>query len=194
VLLTATAGMAAWQTHGLARTACIVVAFVMALPALPIVAFATLGLTVDALAREPPEPERRRRGGAVADGGRRRRARRRGLALVLVLAAAGTTWYALSPDVGSYQLSILLTLPLLVVVLFWLNRRLPRRIAWALAVALAPVGSLGYLLLGGSQWWGWGRMTALPLVLLVVGSGARASVSGEGSRYRVPTDGPWGPP
>lgn len=194
VLLTATAGIGAWQMHGLARTACIVVvAFVVALPALAIATWTTLVLALDAFVPESPEPNKRRREGALPDRGRRERARRRGLALILMFAAAGITWYALSPDVGSYQLSTLLTLPLLVVVLVWLHRHLPRRVGWALALALAPVGPLGYLFLGGSQWWGWGRMTALPLVLLVVGSGARSRVRA-GAPYRVPMDGPWGPP
>jgi hypothetical protein len=195
VLLTIAAGVAAWQTHGLARTAFLLVAIVVSLPALSIFAFAALGLLFDALGPEVPEPSpgRRRRAAAARETGRRQRARRVGLVAVLALAAAGVTWYALAPAAGSYQLSILLILPLLAVVLIRLHRRLPRRVAWALAIGLAPVGPLGYLLVGGSQWWGWGQLTVLPLVLLI-GRGARSGGAGERSAYRVPMDGPWGPP
>jgi hypothetical protein len=80
------------------------------------------------------------------------RAKVRWLAAFLVAAPAGAVYYAVSPGVASYQIGFTLTLPLIAVVLFWLHRRLPTRLQWALAITLALVGPTGYLIYGGSQW------------------------------------------
>jgi hypothetical protein len=192
-LLALAAVIATWLTRGLAHTALFVVAMVVALPALSMGAFAMLGLLLEAFAPSGPASERARKGAIERQRSRQRRARTVALVVLFLLGAAGATWYVLSPDVGSYQASVLLMLPILAVVLIWLYRRLPPRLGLALAIALAPIGPLGYLVLGGSQWWNWGQMTILPLVLLL-GHRARSRVPSRDYDYRVPMDGPWGPP
>jgi len=109
-------------------------------------------------------------------------------AFSLLLAAAGVVWYALSPDVGSYQASSLLVIPAFLMVLVWLHNRLPMRAQWIAAWILALVGPAGYLVFGGSQWWNWGQLTPLPLILLIV---ARDP---ESDGWVSAGEGPWGPP
>jgi hypothetical protein len=48
---------------------------------------------------------------------------------------------------------------------------------------------IGYLVFGGSQWWDWGQLTPLPLILLAVARAPDDEVSGI-----VFPDTPWGPP
>ena len=115
-----------------------------------------------------------------------------GIALAaLLLAAAGGAWYVATPSVVSYQASSLLTLPAFVMVLVWLHRRLPIRVQWGLAIALVFVGPVGYLMVGGAQWWNWGQMTPLPLVLLIL---LTAGDDDDPTGTAGVTDGPWGPP
>jgi hypothetical protein len=110
-------------------------------------------------------------------------------AVSLLLAGAGVLWYALTPNVASYQVSSLLVLPAFVMVLVWLHHRLPMRVQWVAASALALVGPVGYLIFGGSQWWNWGQLTPLPLILLAI---ARDPDT-EGDFAAGPV-GPFGPP
>jgi hypothetical protein len=185
------AAVAASQVEGLARTACVLVGIVVALPAISTGAFALLGWLLAGLddrsaAREPGA-------GTSARRSPRNRARFAAVLLAVALGAAGATWYALSPGVGSYQLSVLLMLPALVAALIWLHHRVPRRVEWGTALVLAPVGPIGYLILGGAQWWNWGQLTVLPLILLVLAT-ARPADPGQDRPYRVFRDGPWGPP
>ena len=125
----------------------------------------------------------------------------RPLALVsAVLAAAiGVYWYAKDPGVGSFQVGGWLTAPLLIISLIWLHRRLPMWFQWTLSVSIAAVGPIGYLVWGGSQWWNWGQLTLIPLVLLVVAPSFREEDDDADSEPPPPwyggyADGPWGPP
>jgi hypothetical protein len=121
--------------------------------------------------------------------------RRVGLVLAVLSAAAGVVWYAMTPGVGSYQASSLLTLPLVMVVLVWLHHRLPVWLQWAIAIPLALVGPIGYLVAGGAQWWNWGQVASFPLVMLAIALSLR-SENDEASEpwYGGVGDGPWGPP
>ena len=110
-------------------------------------------------------------------------------AVSVLLAGAGVFWYTRTPNVASYQVSSLLVLPAFLMVLVWLHSRLPLRVQWVAAWALVLVGPIGYLVFGGSQWWNWGQLTPLPLILLAV---AR-SPDEEASGITLP-DAPWGPP
>ncbi len=148
----------------------------------------------------PPPPEGtivsfERRGTQVNLGPRElKRAARVALALAFVCAAGGITWYALAPDVGSYQATFVLVLPALIVLLVWLYRRLPRRLSWTLAIALAVGGPTAYVVEGGSQWWYWGKMAVMPLMLLLLTRVKPGSVTRSERWYGGLSDGPWGPP
>jgi hypothetical protein len=116
----------------------------------------------------------------------------------LLLAAVGIAWYAATPDVASYQASSLLILPLVLLTLVQAHRRLPAKAQWVLAVAIAPVGPIGYVLAQNDQWWNWGQYSPLPLVGLAIArsitsDGDRATDAYNDARYGV-RDGPWGPP
>lgn len=116
-------------------------------------------------------------------------------AFILVAAAAGGTLYGLSPGVGSYQVGFVLMLPLLIVVLLWLHRRLPQRLQWAIAIVLAVTGPAGYLVVGGSQWWAWGQAAVVPVLLLVYARSLPGASDGFPEPwYGGPMEGPWGPP
>jgi hypothetical protein len=112
-------------------------------------------------------------------------------AVSVALAAVGVTWYAASPGVASYQASTLLTLPALLFVLVWLHHGLPMRVQWIAAGLLVLVGPVGYLLIGGDQWWNWGQLTPVPLLMLLV---TRSGSSDSSGAWSAGTDGPWGPP
>jgi hypothetical protein len=124
------------------------------------------------------------------------RAKRITLAGVTILAAAGATYYALAPGVASYQIGFVLMLPMLATIFAWLHKRLPSRIRWTLAIALAAVGPAGYLIFGGAQWWAWGQFAVLPLVLLVAARGVSrsAGVDQQEFAFHDHIEGPWGPP
>ena len=117
------------------------------------------------------------------------------VAVPIVAAVAGVIWYALSPNVGSYQVSTLLTIPLVLIVLGWLHRRLPMWLQWSVALLMVPIGPVGYLVGGGSQWWNWGQATAMPLFMLVMSR----TIPNRDDAPQEPwfggvADGPWGPP
>jgi hypothetical protein len=112
----------------------------------------------------------------------------------LVLAAVGVIWYALSPGVGSYQASTLLTLPAVLFVLVWLHGRLPMWLQWTVAWPLALVGPIGYLVFSGSQWWNWGQLTPLPLVLLAISRTSDRDDDDDCPPLMAGVEGPWGPP
>lgn len=125
-----------------------------------------------------------------------RKWRRRSVMAISVGAAAGITWYALAPGVASYQVGYTLTLPALITAVVWIGKRLPRWLDWVIAIALASGGPLAYVVIGGSQWWLWGQLAVLPLVLLVLVSAKPASPDerAPGQWYGGMQDGPWGPP
>jgi hypothetical protein len=121
------------------------------------------------------------------------------VAVAFAIAAGGIVLYAVAPGVGSYQASIYLTLPALIVVLVWLHRHLPMWLQWGCSVALVAVGPIGYLVWAGDQWWNWGQATPLPFVMLVISQGRKddgesCSRSGSQASYGGYADGPWGPP
>jgi hypothetical protein len=118
----------------------------------------------------------------------RRALRWLGIGASVALAAIGIWWYATTPGIGSYQASVWLTLPVAVIVLFWLHRRLPMWLQWTASVALVFVGPIGYLVFGGAQWWNWGQLTPVPLLLLLA---SRTDSPGGGTWG---ADGAWGPP
>lgn len=110
----------------------------------------------------------------------------------LILAAVGVLWYARSPGIASYQASSLLTIPAVIMVLVWLHQRLPMWLQWTAAIAICLVGPVGYLVFGGSQWWNWGQLTPMPLLLLAL---FREDDDEEDSGYPVVSDAAgWGPP
>jgi hypothetical protein len=120
------------------------------------------------------------------------------LPAALLLAGVGIAWYAATPDVASYQASSLLSLPLVVLALVQAHRRIPVKAQWVLAVAIAPVGPIGYVIAQNDQWWNWGQYSPLPLIVLVVGRsitsrGDRATGAYDNAGFGV-RDGPWGPP
>ena len=124
----------------------------------------------------------------------RRLAQRICLALAGVLAAIAIGWYGLAPGVASYQIGTALILPALGVVMWWLHRHTPRRAQWALAVVVAPVGPIGYLIFGGSDWWAAYGLTVLPLAVLVLARVPRSPTPPTRSSVPGWIDGPWGPP
>jgi hypothetical protein len=117
-----------------------------------------------------------------------------GLGAAVLAAVAGVVWYAVAPGVGTFQASGWLTAPALIIVLVWLHRRLPLRVQWALALAIALVGPVGYLLWGGSQWWNWGQLTPLPVVLLAMRKSFEDDDDELQPHYGGMAGGPWGPP
>jgi hypothetical protein len=123
------------------------------------------------------------------------RARALWLAAALACAIGGVWWYASSAGVGSYQASLLLALPLILTVAGWLHRRLPTALQWALALSLAVVGPVGYLVWGGVQWWNWGQDSVLPLGMLLVDKARlKPDRDPDAQWYGGAADGPWGPP
>lgn len=116
--------------------------------------------------------------------------------IALVLAPLGAIWYAASPGAITYQAFTVLTLPAVLISVFWIGRRLPRRWRWVLALLLAPIGPVGYVVLGGSQWWAWGQLSVVPLVILVISESVRSG-TGRPIAQRWPIEpgaGPYGPP
>jgi hypothetical protein len=106
-------------------------------------------------------------------------------------AALGVSLYVAAPGVATYWISFLLILPLGIAVLGVLERRLPTRVQWAGAMLLALGGIVGYALWPNADWWNFGQLAALPLVLLIIlRTTGEASSAGLGD----PGEGPWGPP
>jgi hypothetical protein len=117
------------------------------------------------------------------------------VAAALLAAAGGIVWYAVAPGVGTFQASGWLTAPAFAMTLVWLHRRLPLPVQWVLASSIALVGPVGYLLWGGSQWWNWGQLTPLPLLLLLTRDSFKDETADSPSSYGGGmADGPWGPP
>ncbi len=126
-----------------------------------------------------------------------RRWKRRSLAAISLAAAAGIGWYAADPGVLSYQVGYTLALPALITTIVWVGLRVPRWLAWTIAVLIGAGGSVGYILFDGSQWWLAAQISLLPFVLLVITSGGKGSGEklAQGERwYGGMQDGPWGPP
>ena len=170
-------------TRGDLRTLLVVAAVVAGLPViLPMMVVLLASLTADWGDNEPARPISR----SVA--------RWVGLAIAVVLAAAGVAWYVLAPGVASYQFGTVLILPALGIVLWWLHRHLPRRVQWALAAVVAPIGPVGYLVFGGSEWWAAYSVTVLPLAALLASGASRSPTAQGGSSVPGWIDGPWGPP
>jgi hypothetical protein len=119
-------------------------------------------------------------------------------ALVVViggpLAVLGVLLYATSPGVASYNASWLLVAPLLFAVLWWMYERVPVWFAWSAAAALALIGPVGYLIVGGAQWWNWGQLAPVPLAVLIAARGIKQDQGEGGTPYGGYVDGPWGPP
>jgi peptidoglycan/LPS O-acetylase OafA/YrhL len=114
----------------------------------------------------------------------------------VLLAIPGVVIYSVSPGVGTYQLNGLLVLPLLALICCGLRQWLPIRLRWALATAIAPLGSVAYLLVPSAQWWNYGPMTAVPLVALATWKleTGRTERADSAPWYGGIGDGPWGPP
>ena len=115
-------------------------------------------------------------------------------ACALVVAAVGVYWYVRVPGVGSYQASSLLTLPAVLMALAWLHGRLPMWLQWTAASAICLVGPTGYLIVGGDQWWNWGQLTPMPLLLLVLDRGYDDEDQDDGGYPTIADAGAWGPP
>lgn len=109
------------------------------------------------------------------------------------LAAGGVAWYATDPRVESYQVSLLLVVPFLALALYSLSRVIPEPVQWAGGLVFAAIGVGGWLVVGGDQWWNWGQMAVLPLMMLIVRAQERSS-GRQGESYGAMADGPWGPP
>jgi hypothetical protein len=130
---------------------------------------------------------------AVERAGPRQRRALRGLGIGVagVLAAWGVLGYLRGPGVSSYQLSWVLTLPLVAITLVWLGARLSERAQWIGAVTLASCGAIAYLVWPSAGWWYFASAAPLPLVLMAAERGSR---SGEKEPWAGGGDGPWGPP
>lgn len=118
--------------------------------------------------------------------------------VAIALAIPGVILYARDPGVATYQLNGLLILSLLGLTLYGLHRVLPQRVQWGVALLLAPLGAVAYLIWPSDQWWNYGPLTALPLVALAVLREERWR-EGRGNDHVEPwyggsADGPWGPP
>ena len=84
-----------------------------------------------------------------------------------VLAAAVGVWlYARDARGLTYFAHAVLCLPLFTLVIEAAARVLPERVQWAIAIPLALLGPLAYVLWMNDQWWLYGALAAMPLVLL----------------------------
>jgi hypothetical protein len=120
-----------------------------------------------------------------------------GVLVALALAILGVILYARNPDVGTYWLNALLIAPLFGIVMYGLHRALPMRLQWVGACVMAPLGGIAYLLWPNEQWWNYGALTAMPLMLLAIARETRIREErGEEPEhwYGGLGDGPWGPP
>jgi hypothetical protein len=128
----------------------------------------------------------------------RRQAALWGVAIVgaVVLAVPGVVLYAYDAGVATYWLNGILILPLVGICLYGLHLWLPVRVQWVLAVLIAPLGGIAYLIWPNDQWWNYGTLTVLPLIALAVRREGR--VKKERGEDQVTAggwgDGPWGPP
>jgi len=111
----------------------------------------------------------------------------------LLLSATGIYWYVARPGVVSYTVGGWLVLPGYGVVLSRLHQRVPDRIEWLLAVALAIGGACAYLAWPSADWWYFGLLLLLPLAALIGLSIARSGAEPE-PWFGGFQDGPWGPP
>lgn len=111
----------------------------------------------------------------------------------VIVASIGVVWYARSPGVASYQASTLLTIPAALMVLGWLHQRLPMWFQWTAASAICLVGPAGYLIVGGDQWWNWGQLTPMPLLLLALFRD-NDDEDADGANPVVGDSAGWGPP
>jgi hypothetical protein len=112
-------------------------------------------------------------------------------------ATFGVILYARKPDVGTYWLDVVLLVPLVGLVLYGLHRVLPVRLQWVAAVLLAPFGPIAYVVWPNDQWWNYGALTVVPLLLLAwEAQDRRAAERGEEPEpsYGGWADGPWAPP
>jgi hypothetical protein len=94
-------------------------------------------------------------------------------------------------------LAPLLIAPLFGIVMYGLHRTLPLRLQWVGACVMAPLGGIAYLLWPNEQWWNYGALTAMPLMLLAIAREMRIQEErGEEPEpwYGGLGDGPWGPP
>ena len=124
------------------------------------------------------------------------RAKRRWLIASVLAALAGGAFYVVAPGVASTQVGLPLTLPLLVVALVWLHRRLPLAVQWALGVPLALAGPASYLIFSGAQLWAWGQLAVLPLAGLMYDRAfiKRGTAPQSEPWYGGSIQGPYGPP
>jgi hypothetical protein len=108
-----------------------------------------------------------------------------------VLAAAVGVWlYARDPRGLTYFAHALLCLPLFTLVIETAARVLPERVQWAIAIPLALLGPLSYLIWMDNQTWLYGALAAMPLVLLAE---RRAERRGESAGHTSGADF-WSPP
>jgi hypothetical protein len=120
-----------------------------------------------------------------------------GTLVALALAILGVILYARDPVVGTYWVNTLLIAPLFGIVMYGLHRALPMRSQWVGACVMAPLGGIAYLLWPNEQWWNYGALTAMPLMLLALAREERIREErGEEPEpwYGGFGDGPWGPP
>ena len=181
--LTVCAAAAAFAATGDLRTWLLVAAVVVALPAVaPVLGVLLISVTPDWGENEAARPIPRSVAIRVC------------VAVGLVLAAAGALWYTIAPGVASYQFGTVLILPALGMALGWLYRHLSNRWRWSLAVAIASVGPVSYLVFGGSQWWAAYTLTLLPLCFLIASRVSGTPGAADRSRASGWVEGPWGPP
>ena len=118
-----------------------------------------------------------------------------GILAALAAAVVGVWLYARDPNVVTYHANIILLAPLLGMVCIGLARVLPYRLQWALAIPLAPLGAAAYLVWPNEQWWNYGALLAMPLVLLAIERDERVRErDGDQPSFAGMADGPWGPP
>lgn len=89
-----------------------------------------------------------------------------GWAAAVLAALGGVVLYAVEPRTATYWAHAFLLAPLGFLVLELAGRKLPYRAQWGIAVPLALMGPTAYLLWPGDQWWLYGALAAVPLVLL----------------------------
>ena len=183
--------VAAALVGGAVGTVLLVAAVIVALPALMQGLVMTVVAALTYYVPEPdPEPVIRRAA---------KRVLRVALLISVVAGVVGVVLYASAPDVASYQASSLLVLPIFIVALAFAHHRLSTRIEWPLAVVLAIAGPVGYVVVGGDQWWNWGQFAVYPFVFLAMARGFRTvrATDPAARQARLPSGmggGPFGPP
>ena len=93
--------------------------------------------------------------------------------VAVATAALGAWLYVAAPGVATYWLSFFLMLPLWLGLFGVLGDRLPLRVHWVGAALLAAAGVASYLVWPNADWWSFGQLAIVPLVVLIIKRGTQ---------------------